>query len=133
MKGVKKEYEPFNLERILSGKDPMRESWYIGSPCVRDHGVDGRNVRYHGRQSCVACNLIKTGRGGHAAPRVQCMGEGCEKMMKIGTTMCKACRVKARNGTGVDFDWHKEDKWDCFAAGRGLQMWVKNHAERLGE
>lgn len=132
MKGIDKGDVPFNLERILSGKDPVRDCWFIGNPCAHGHGIDGRNVRYHGRRSCVACNLVATGKRGKAPARNECMGEGCTKMLQPPKKLCQECKTKARNGTAVDMCWYKEPDWECFMAQEVLHQWAQSHAMRVG-
>ena len=115
MKGINPTDVPFHLERILSGLDPMREPWFVGNPCCNGHGVDGRNVRYHGRRSCVACNLDKTHRR-EGSPKVVC--SGCQKLMRIKKPMCQECINKSRNDNCTDMNWIDEKNWDCFIAAK---------------
>lgn len=45
-------------KELLSGTEPLPDHLVIGSGCKRNHGIDGKMVRYKKSGACVLCRQI---------------------------------------------------------------------------
>ena len=41
---------------ILTGAIPLPDAIYIDKTCIRNHGLDGKTLRYRSNQTCCICS-----------------------------------------------------------------------------